>query len=72
MITFRMAKKGDETQVLEVIQDVLSAYGLQQELDGADVDVAKALPLYKKYGFVEDTGEKVCSRCDFAMKRSLK
>lgn len=31
----------------------------------------KALPLYKKYGFVEFE-EEVCTRCDIAMKKHLK
>lgn len=32
--------------------------------------LAKALPLYKKYGFVEFK-EEVCTRCDIAMKRQI-
>lgn len=31
----------------------------------------KALPVYKKYGFVNDNCVQVCSRCDIAMKREL-
>lgn len=31
----------------------------------------KALPVYKKYGFVNDNSVQVCSRCDIAMKREL-
>lgn len=31
----------------------------------------KALPLYKKYGFVNDDTLEVCSRCDIAMKLDL-
>lgn len=31
----------------------------------------KALPVYKKYGFVNDDSIDVCSRCDIAMKREL-
>lgn len=31
----------------------------------------KALPVYKKYGFVNDNSLEVCSRCDIAMKREL-
>lgn len=32
----------------------------------------KALPLYEKYGFVNDDSIEVCSRCDIAMKLELK
>lgn len=31
----------------------------------------KALPLYEKYGFVNDNTLEVCSRCDIAMRREL-
>lgn len=31
----------------------------------------KALPLYKKYGFINDDSIDICSRCDIAMKRKL-
>lgn len=31
----------------------------------------KALPLYKKYGFINDDSIETCSRCDIAMKIEL-
>lgn len=31
----------------------------------------KALPIYEKYGFINDNSIEVCSRCDIAMKRNL-
>lgn len=31
----------------------------------------KALPLYDKYGFIQNTDVEVCSRCDIAMIRKL-
>lgn len=40
MITYRLGKKGDEKEVLKVIGDALSKYGLGLEADGADFDVS--------------------------------
>ena len=40
MITYRLAKNGDEKEVLKVIGDALSKYGLGLEPDGADFDVS--------------------------------
>ena len=40
MITYRLAKKGDEKEVLNVIGDALSKYGLRLEPNGADFDVS--------------------------------
>ena len=40
MITYRLGKKGDEKEVLKVIGDALSKYGLGLEPDGADFDVS--------------------------------
>ena len=40
MITYRLAKKGDEKEVLNVIEDALSKYGLRLEPNGADFDVS--------------------------------
>ena len=40
MITYRLAQKGDEKEVLNVIKDALSKYGLSLELNGADFDVS--------------------------------
>ncbi|MGL4737411.1 MAG: GNAT family N-acetyltransferase [Cellulosilyticaceae bacterium] len=33
--------------------------------------LVKALPLYEKYGFVDDAEGEICSRCDIAMIRCL-
>lgn len=151
-LTYRDAQPGDEKQVLELIDIVLSEYNLSLEPQGADKDVTdltfnyltnngwfqvvedgekivgsvgvykisnkecelrkmylspeyqgqgigstlmrnalekakllgyrymtlqtnsvlnKALPLYEKYGFINDDSSEVCSRCDIAMKRDL-
>lgn len=40
MITYRLAQKGDEKEVLNVIKYALSKYGLSLELNGADFDVS--------------------------------
>lgn len=151
-LNYREARTGDEVQVLELIEIVLSEYNLSLEPQGADNDVTdlnynylsnngwfqvvehgkkiigsvgvykitdnecelrkmylypeyqgqgigstlmrnalkkakqlgykymtlqtnsvlnKALPVYKKYGFVNDDTLEVCSRCDIAMKLEL-
>ncbi|MEG0712798.1 MAG: GNAT family N-acetyltransferase, partial [Niameybacter sp.] len=149
---YRLAKKGDEEAVLQVIESVLKDYGLELNPKEADLDVTdleyyyinnngwfqvveaegeiigsvgvfkmdenecelrkmyllpsfqgqgigrelmenaieaavqlgykiitlqtnsvliKALPLYEKYGFSEEKGIEVCSRCDLFMKKHL-
>ncbi len=40
MITYRLAKNGDEKEVLKVIGEALSKYGLSLEPNGADFDVS--------------------------------
>ena len=40
MITYRLAKKGEEDKILKVIGEVLSKYGLNLEPTGADLDVS--------------------------------
>ena len=40
MITYRLAKNGDEKEVLKVIGEALSKYGLSLEPNGEDFDVS--------------------------------
>ena len=40
MITYRLAKNGDEKEVLKVIGEALSKYGLSLEPNGEDLDVS--------------------------------
>lgn len=152
-VTYRAAQKGDEKQLLELVGEVLSGYGLGLSIEEADLDITdlkkfyfdnngwfevvlyedkivgsvgiyridtttcelrkmylykefqgvgigkqlmddalevaraleyqtitlqtnsvlfKAIPLYKKYGFVDWESDEVCSRCDIAMIKNLR
>ncbi|CUN71642.1 GNAT family N-acetyltransferase [Clostridium disporicum] len=46
MIKFRLARKGDEKEVLTLIDIVLSEYGLNLEPSGADFDVTDITKFY--------------------------
>lgn len=48
MIKFRLAKSGDEKEILNIIDTVLSEYGLNLEPFGADLDVTDIDKFYFK------------------------
>lgn len=46
MILFRKAKKGDEEQLLKLVQQVLKDYQLELEHEGADLDITDIEKFY--------------------------
>lgn len=58
-------------QLMDNALDAAKALGFKEMLLQTSSKLSKALPLYEKYGFVEDRDGEVCSRCDIAMIRQL-
>ncbi|MGL5675422.1 MAG: GNAT family N-acetyltransferase [Cellulosilyticaceae bacterium] len=58
-------------QLMDNALDAARALGFKEMLLQTSSKLSKALPLYEKYGFVEDRDGEVCSRCDIAMIRQL-
>lgn len=58
-------------QLMENALEAAKELGFKWMLLQTNSKLAKALPLYEKYGFIRDETGEVCSRCDVAMIKEL-